>query len=108
MEAEKDEETNGRYSLIVGDIFCTVFRLRTCMLEFTDYGAIIPAMRLNNTEINDKEIKVLTATRFMILRQTHIFCEKYFYYSSSTSGLLFNTIDHEAKGEEQRGLSEGD
>ena len=63
VEAEKDEETNGRYSLIVGDIFCTVFRLRTCMLEFTDYGAIIPAMRLNNTEINDKEIKVLTATR---------------------------------------------
>ena len=73
MEAEKDEETNGRYSLIVGDIFCTVFRLRTCMLEFTDYGAIIPAMRLNNTEINDKEIKVLTATRCMILRLTHIF-----------------------------------
>ena len=63
VEAEKDEETNGRYSLIVGDIFCTVFRPRTCMLEFTDYGAIIPAMRLNNTEINDKEIKVLTATR---------------------------------------------
>ena len=63
VEAEKDEETNGRYSLIVGDIFCTVFRLRTCMLEFTDYGAIIPAMRLNYTEINDKEIKVLAATR---------------------------------------------
>ena len=28
------------------------------MLEFTDYGAIIPAMRLNNTDINGNEIKV--------------------------------------------------
>ena len=64
MEAEKDEETNGRYSLIVGDIFCTVFRLRTCMLEFTDYGAIIPAMRLNGTDLNEKEIKVLSSLKY--------------------------------------------
>merc|ERR1712158_102340 len=47
VEAEKDEETNGR----------------TCMLEFTDYGAIIPAMRLNNTDLNEKEIKVYYSTQ---------------------------------------------
>merc|ERR1712088_276120 len=47
VEAEKDEETNGR----------------TCMLEFTDYGAIIPAMRLNNTDINGNEIKVYYSTQ---------------------------------------------
>merc|ERR1712066_530615 len=47
VEAEKDEETNGR----------------TCMLEFTDYGAIIPAMRLNNTDINGNEIKVHYSTQ---------------------------------------------
>ena len=35
-----------------------MFIFRTCMLEFTDYGAIIPAMRLNNTDLNEKEIKV--------------------------------------------------
>ena len=32
------------------------------MLEFTDYGAIIPAMRLNNTDINGNEIKVFAWT----------------------------------------------
>merc|ERR1712013_461178 len=47
VEAEKDEETNGR----------------TCMLEFTDYGVIIPAMRLNNTDINGNEIKVYYSTQ---------------------------------------------
>merc|ERR1712013_8370 len=47
VEAEKDEETNGR----------------TCMLEFTDYGAIIPAIRLNNTDINGNEIKVYYSTQ---------------------------------------------
>merc|ERR1719305_997275 len=47
VEAEKDEETNGR----------------TCMLEFTDYGAIIPAMRLNGTDLNEKEIKVYYSTQ---------------------------------------------
>merc|ERR1719323_2121459 len=33
------------------------------MLEFTDYGAIIPAMRLNNTDINGNEIKVYYSTQ---------------------------------------------
>ena len=34
------------------------------MLEFTDYGAIIPAMRLNNTDLNEKEIKVLASLKY--------------------------------------------
>lgn len=34
------------------------------MLEFTDYGAIIPAMRLNGTDLNEKEIKVLSSLKY--------------------------------------------
>ena len=41
-----------------------MFLFRTCMLEFTDYGAIIPAMRLNGTDLNEKEIKVLASLKY--------------------------------------------
>ena len=41
-----------------------MFLFRTCMLEFTDYGASIPAMRLNGTDLNEKEIKVLSSLKY--------------------------------------------
>merc|ERR1719346_904690 len=33
------------------------------MIEFTDYGAIIPAMRLNNTVIGDDMVKVFYSSQ---------------------------------------------
>merc|ERR1719305_280998 len=36
---------------------------RNALLEFTDYGAIIPAMRLNRTELNGKEVQVYYSTQ---------------------------------------------
>ena len=50
--------------------------IRTCMLEFTDYGAIIPAMRLNNTDINGNEIKVFawTFSRRVVVCQIYGLC----------------------------------
>ena len=46
------------------------------MLEFTDYGAIIPAMRLNNTDINGNEIKVFawTFSRRVVVCQIYGLC----------------------------------
>ena len=82
------------------------------MLEFTDYGAIIPAMRLNNTDLNEKEIKVPMFVCFWSsnpeegLINTSLFSEV--QYLIMFSGLLLNPIDHEAEGQEQWGLAEGD
>ena len=46
------------------------------MLEFPDYGAIIPAMRLNNTDINGNEIKVFawTFSRRVVVSQIYGLC----------------------------------